>query len=105
MNTVKRNYAMLPVEESKVLFVDQEIDFGFPMWQLWRIEAFWKQGDSIIRIAERIGRKPEEVALALFEMVLSGKIDDLEMRRKRTSKSTLLVPGKQILKMEEENHD
>lgn len=67
MNTVKRNYAMLPVEESKVLFVDKEIDFGFSMWQLWRIETFWKQGDSIIRIAERVGRKPEEVALALLK--------------------------------------
>lgn len=101
MNTTKRGYAMLPMDESEVLFMEKDIDFGFPKRQLWRIEAYWKEGDGIIRIAEKIGRKPEEVALALFEMMMDGKIDDLEIRRKPKRGTSLLVPGKEILKQME----
>lgn len=101
MNTAGRTVPILPVGESVVLFSDGQVEFGFPKWQHCQIEKLWKQGEGTLSISKKINRNPYEVGLALYEMMLDGKIDDLEIRRKPKRETSLLVPGKEILKQME----
>lgn len=69
---------MLPENESKVLFDDKLIDFGFPKWQLERILELWRYGKSVTYISKSVRRNHHEVFMALYQFWMEWKIDDIE---------------------------
>jgi len=98
MNTLGRTTPILPQDESVVLFDDQDIEFGFPVHQIKTINKLYDQGKNINYIARHTKRNPHEVFLSQYERWMKGGITITDIRRAFSGGSTLLVPGKKLIR-------
>ncbi|WP_181350504.1 hypothetical protein [Thalassobacillus sp. CUG 92003] len=73
MNTTSISTSLLKPGEKNVIILDN-IEFGFPEWQLKAIQDDWEEGLDVESIAKKQKRKWEEVFLALFHLARKGKI-------------------------------
>lgn len=98
MNTLGRAMPILPQDRSVVLFDDQDIEFGFPKQQIETINKLYDQGKGINYIAKYTRRSPHEIFLSQYERWMKGKITTTDIRRAFSGGSTLLVPGKKLIR-------
>lgn len=72
MNTLTDKKPFLEQEGSNVIILD-DLEFGFPKWQLNKIQELHNNGVHYQNISIEVKRCPYEVMLALIHMVKTGR--------------------------------
>lgn len=96
MNTNHRASMLKKTRARDNEIILDDLEFNFPKQQLESITDAFNNGRSIKKIAKYHKRKVEEVNLALYHQYLEGEL------KPPKRKSTLLVPGKEQLKWQEQ---
>lgn len=87
--------------KSTLIFSSKDLDWELKNRQLKEIERLWKSGMGVRYISMFIKRNPHVVFLALYEMWMDGKINDIDKALpKSPNDGSLLVPGKEQIKQE-----
>ncbi len=82
--------------KSTLIFSEKDLDWELKNRHVKEIQRLWKSGLGVRTISKSIRRNPHIVFLALYEMWMDGKINDIDKALpKSPNDGPLLVPGRE----------
>jgi hypothetical protein len=73
MSTIERDKAKLRPQE-ELYTACEHYDFTFTQYELDRFRKLWKNGDHIADMADKLRRRPAEIAFLIIDQADLGKI-------------------------------
>lgn len=70
-----RNTTKYNIERQYIVFFDSEIDLSWNESDVVKFRQYWKDGISVLNIAETFNRTPLEVVLLMFDLAEQDLIE------------------------------